>query len=182
MAEPPLPPTFAFIKTPRWERVEPDAKDAFAELCERLGDRVENVELVQADDAYGWHEAISGPEVALNLRREWEHGRDGLSKALQGRIERGRAVPGHEYLAALARVPAFVMTLKARGSAAGVFGRDVKLPAKLADISPAGREHRRIADADFADRAATVFAVKESRITSSKLPIAGLKRESSFPA
>jgi Asp-tRNA(Asn)/Glu-tRNA(Gln) amidotransferase A subunit family amidase len=110
-AEPPLPPMFGFIKTPRWERVEPDAKDAFAELCERLGDRVEEVELVQADDAYGWHEAISGPEVALNLRREWEHGRDGLSKALQGRIERGRAVPGHEYLAALAHVPAFVASL-----------------------------------------------------------------------
>src|SRR6266850_156401 len=79
-AEPPLPPMFAFVKTPRWDRVEPDAKDAFAELIERLGDRVEEVELVQADDAYGWHETISGPEVALNLRREWEHGRDGLSK------------------------------------------------------------------------------------------------------
>src|SRR6266850_7462107 len=79
-AEPPLPPMFAFVKTPRWDRVEPDAKDAFAELIERLGDRVEEVELVQAEDAYRWHETISGPEVALNLRREWEHGRDGLSK------------------------------------------------------------------------------------------------------
>ena len=72
---------------------------------------MEEVELVQADDAYGWHETISGPEVALNLRREWEHGRDGLSKALQARIERGRQVPGYEYLAALARVPAFVASL-----------------------------------------------------------------------
>jgi Asp-tRNA(Asn)/Glu-tRNA(Gln) amidotransferase A subunit family amidase len=110
-ADPPLPPMFAFVKTPRWPQVEPDAKDAFAGLIERLGDRVEEVELVQADDAYGWHEKISGPEVALNLRREWEHGRDRLSKALQGRIERGRAVPGHEYLAALAHVPAFVASL-----------------------------------------------------------------------
>src|SRR5262249_55122673 len=45
------------------------------------------------------------------LRREWEHGRDGLSKALQARIERGRAVPGHEYLAARARVPSFLAAL-----------------------------------------------------------------------
>jgi Asp-tRNA(Asn)/Glu-tRNA(Gln) amidotransferase A subunit family amidase len=110
-AEPPLPPVFAFVKTPRWGHVEPDAQAAFAELIERLGDRVEEVELVQAEDAYRWHETISGPEVALNLRREWEHGRDGLSKALQGRIERGRAVAGHEYLAARARVPAFVAGL-----------------------------------------------------------------------
>jgi Asp-tRNA(Asn)/Glu-tRNA(Gln) amidotransferase A subunit family amidase len=110
-AEPPLPPTFAFVKTPRWEHVEPDAKQAFAELVERLGDRVEDVELVQAAEVYGWHATISGPEVALNLRREWEHGRDGLSTALQTRIERGRAVHAHEYLAARARVPSFVAAL-----------------------------------------------------------------------
>jgi Asp-tRNA(Asn)/Glu-tRNA(Gln) amidotransferase A subunit family amidase len=103
--EPPLPPMFAFVKTPRWHQVDPDAKDAFAELVDRLGERVEEIELVNADEAYGWHEAISGPEVALNLRREWEHGRDRLSSALKARIERGREVRAHEYLSALARVP-----------------------------------------------------------------------------
>ena len=61
--------------------------------------------------AYRWHEMISGPEVALNLRREWGHGREGLSKALQARIERGRQVGAHEYLSALTRVPAFVAGL-----------------------------------------------------------------------
>jgi Asp-tRNA(Asn)/Glu-tRNA(Gln) amidotransferase A subunit family amidase len=110
-AEPPLPPMLAFVKTPRWPQVDPDAQAAFAELVGRLGDRVEEVELIQADDAYRWHETISGPEVALNLRREWEHGRDGLSKALQARIERGRQVPAHEYLGARARVPAFIASL-----------------------------------------------------------------------
>lgn len=103
--EPPLPPMFAFVRTPRWDRVDADAKDAFAELIERLGDRVEEIELVRAEDAYGWHEAVSGPEVALSLRREWEHGRDRLSRPLQARIERGRAVAALEYLAARARVP-----------------------------------------------------------------------------
>jgi Asp-tRNA(Asn)/Glu-tRNA(Gln) amidotransferase A subunit family amidase len=104
--EPPLPPVFAFVKTPRWDQVAPDAREAFAELVDRLGDRVEEVELVQADEAYGWHEAISGPEVAVSLRREWEHGRDRLSAHLQARIERGRAVAAHAYLSARARVPA----------------------------------------------------------------------------
>jgi Asp-tRNA(Asn)/Glu-tRNA(Gln) amidotransferase A subunit family amidase len=104
--EPPLPPMFAFVKTPRWHQVDPDAQEAFAELVARLGDRVEEIELVRADEAYGWHEAVSGPEVALSLRREWEHGRDRLSSHLQARIERGRAVPAHEYLRALASVPA----------------------------------------------------------------------------
>jgi Asp-tRNA(Asn)/Glu-tRNA(Gln) amidotransferase A subunit family amidase len=105
-AEPPLPPMLAFVKGPRWERVEPDTKEAFAELAQRLGDRMEDVELVSAsDEVLGWHDAVSGPEIALNLRREWEHGRDGLSAALQGRIERGLAVRGVDYLAALARIP-----------------------------------------------------------------------------
>ena len=43
--EPPIPPMFAFIKTPHWERVDADAREAYAELIETLGDRVEEVEL-----------------------------------------------------------------------------------------------------------------------------------------
>src|SRR3989441_1306503 len=105
-AEPPLPPMFAFVKGPRWSHVEAETKDAFAELAERLGGQMEEVELVNAsDEVLGWHDAVSGPEVALNLRREWETQRDGLSAALQARIERGLAVRGVDYLAARARIP-----------------------------------------------------------------------------
>src|SRR3989337_1996917 len=39
--EPPLPPMFAFVKTPHWERADEETKEAFAELIEHLGDRVE---------------------------------------------------------------------------------------------------------------------------------------------
>ena len=51
-----------------------------------------------------WHEAISGAETALSLRRERESSPDGLSAALRARIDRGRAVPAVEYLHARARV------------------------------------------------------------------------------
>ena len=44
--EPPLPPRFAFIKTPHWDRVDADAKEAYGELIEALGDRVEEVDLL----------------------------------------------------------------------------------------------------------------------------------------
>jgi Asp-tRNA(Asn)/Glu-tRNA(Gln) amidotransferase A subunit family amidase len=105
-AEPPLPPMLAFVKGPRWDDVEPETKEAFGELIERLGDRVEGVDLATVgDDVLAWHDAVSGPEIAVNLRREWEHGRDGLSAALRARIERGLAVRGVDYLAALARIP-----------------------------------------------------------------------------
>ncbi|HYE91686.1 MAG TPA: amidase [Terriglobales bacterium] len=104
--EPPLPPVFAFVKTPRWAQVDADARDAFAELVQTLGGQVEEIELVSgSDEALGWHEAISGAEIAAGLQREWDLGREGLSPALQSRIERGRAVAAVDYLHALARIP-----------------------------------------------------------------------------
>src|SRR5213593_1058727 len=90
--EPPIPPTFGFVRTPHWDRVDADAKDAFAELVERLGDRVEEVELPGAiEQAREWHAIIMEAEVAVNLAREWDKGRARLSERLCTRIERGRA-------------------------------------------------------------------------------------------
>src|SRR5213594_2317271 len=39
--EPPLAPMFAFVKSSLWDRVDADAREAFAELVADLGDRVE---------------------------------------------------------------------------------------------------------------------------------------------
>jgi Asp-tRNA(Asn)/Glu-tRNA(Gln) amidotransferase A subunit family amidase len=104
--DPPLPPMFAFVKTGRWDQVDADAKDAFAELCEHLGEQVEEIEMVTtSDDVSAWHDAISGPEIAMNLRREWETGHEGLSPALRARIERGLAVRASDYVQALGRIP-----------------------------------------------------------------------------
>jgi Asp-tRNA(Asn)/Glu-tRNA(Gln) amidotransferase A subunit family amidase len=104
--EPPLPPMFAFVKTPLWDRVDADAREAFTELALHLGDRLEEIELLGVgEDVLACHDAISGPETARNLRKEWEHGRDRLSPALRARIERGREVRGVDYVSALARIP-----------------------------------------------------------------------------
>src|SRR6185503_20251156 len=37
-SEPPLPPRFAFVRTPAWKLIEPVMSEAFAELVEALGD------------------------------------------------------------------------------------------------------------------------------------------------
>jgi Asp-tRNA(Asn)/Glu-tRNA(Gln) amidotransferase A subunit family amidase len=105
-AEPPLPPMFAFVKTSLWDRVDADAREAFAELVSRLGDRVEELELTTPlEDVLEWQRAVGGAEIAINLGREWEHGRDKLSPALRQRIAEGRDVRGMDYLRALGRVP-----------------------------------------------------------------------------
>ena len=103
--EPPLPPMFAFIKTPYWERADEDTKEGFAEIIEDLGTQVEEVELFpSAGEAWQWHQNIMSAEMALNLEREWKRGRDHLSEQLRTLIERGHEVPAIEYQRALARI------------------------------------------------------------------------------
>jgi Asp-tRNA(Asn)/Glu-tRNA(Gln) amidotransferase A subunit family amidase len=100
--EPPIPPVLAFVKTPHWERADADTKEAFGELRETLGDRVEEVDLFSsATDAWDAHKTIMEAEMASNLEREWTRGRDKLSATLRALIERGREVRAVDYQAAL---------------------------------------------------------------------------------
>jgi Asp-tRNA(Asn)/Glu-tRNA(Gln) amidotransferase A subunit family amidase len=100
--EPPIEPTLAFIKTPHWDRVDAEAKEALGELVEALGGRVEEVELFpSADAAWDWHKTIMEVEMAANFEREWSTGRDRLSDQLRGLIERGREVRAVDYQRAL---------------------------------------------------------------------------------
>jgi len=103
--EPPLPPMFAFVKTPHWERADEETKEAFGELIEHLGDRVEEVELFpSAAEAWQWHATIMEAEMAANLEREWKEGRDRLSDSLRAQLERGREVRAVDYQRAVARI------------------------------------------------------------------------------
>ena len=103
--DPPLPPMFAFIKTPIWERADDDTKEGFAELIEHLGGQAEEVELFpSALDAWQLHQKIMSAEMAVNLEREWEKSRDRLSAQLRLQIERGREVRAVEYQQALRQI------------------------------------------------------------------------------
>jgi Asp-tRNA(Asn)/Glu-tRNA(Gln) amidotransferase A subunit family amidase len=104
--EPPLPPMLAFVKTPRWDRAADDTREAFAELMDHLGGRVEELDLSDAAEAaFEWHRVIMEAEMASNLGREWEQGRARLSASLRAQLERGRDVRARDYLRALARIP-----------------------------------------------------------------------------
>jgi Asp-tRNA(Asn)/Glu-tRNA(Gln) amidotransferase A subunit family amidase len=103
MEEPPIEPRFGFFRSGRWSRVAEDAQAALGELVEHLGGRVEEFELTAgADELAEWHRVIMDAELAVNLGREWETGRDRLSAPLRARIEHGHAVRAPEYLAAKA--------------------------------------------------------------------------------
>jgi Asp-tRNA(Asn)/Glu-tRNA(Gln) amidotransferase A subunit family amidase len=103
--EPPLPPMFAFVKTPYWERVDEDTKDGLSELIEQLGEQVEEIELLpSAIDAWQLHRTIMEAEMAANLEREWDKRRDRLSEQLRVQLERGHNVRAIDYQRALSRI------------------------------------------------------------------------------
>jgi Asp-tRNA(Asn)/Glu-tRNA(Gln) amidotransferase A subunit family amidase len=99
---PPIAPMLAFIKTPHWERATDECKEAFAELVDALGDRVEEVDLSpSATDAWEWHKLVMEADMSANFEREWQQGRDKLSPQLRGLVERGREVRLVDYERAL---------------------------------------------------------------------------------
>jgi Asp-tRNA(Asn)/Glu-tRNA(Gln) amidotransferase A subunit family amidase len=96
--EPPIAPMLAFLKTPHWDRMAPEAREAFDELREALGERIEELELPpSAVDAWAWQKTVMEADMAANFEREWEKGRDKLSPQLRGLIERGREVKAVDY-------------------------------------------------------------------------------------
>jgi Asp-tRNA(Asn)/Glu-tRNA(Gln) amidotransferase A subunit family amidase len=103
LSKPPLPPRFAFMKTPVWDRAEPVTQEAFGELVGALGEQASEVELSSSfERAIDLHRIVMEVEMAHNLRRDYEQGRDRMSAQLRELIERGRSHKAVDYAAALA--------------------------------------------------------------------------------
>jgi Asp-tRNA(Asn)/Glu-tRNA(Gln) amidotransferase A subunit family amidase len=88
---PPLPPRFAFVKSPVWGQAEPTTQTAFAELTDALGEAAAEVELPAiAEQIVPMHQIVMDVEMARNLHREYEKARDKMSRQLRELLERGR--------------------------------------------------------------------------------------------
>jgi Asp-tRNA(Asn)/Glu-tRNA(Gln) amidotransferase A subunit family amidase len=106
-AEPPLPPRFAFVRSPVWEHAEPETCEAFAELVGAMGEAVAEVELgASFGRALAMHRTIMEVEMTHNLRRDHEKGGERLSPVLRELFERGRRHAAMDYLDALSGIPA----------------------------------------------------------------------------
>jgi Asp-tRNA(Asn)/Glu-tRNA(Gln) amidotransferase A subunit family amidase len=105
-SEPPLPPVFAWVKGPAWDRATEEMREGLAELIDALGDRVVAIDLPEpVGQCFDLHRTIMEAEMAANLEREWDKGRDRLSPSLQAQLARGREVTALDYQRALARIP-----------------------------------------------------------------------------
>ena len=112
-SEPPLPPRLAFVRSPVWEHAEPVTREAFTELVEALGEAVAEVELgASFARAVEMHRTIMEVEMAHNLHRDYEKGRDRFSAVLRKLIERGRRHAAVDYAAAVAGIPSLNRALE----------------------------------------------------------------------
>ena len=103
VSEPPLPPRFAFVKSAFWDQAEPVTHEAFGELVEALGEAASEVDLGQSfSRTLDLHKTVMEVDMAHNLHRDYEKGRDQFSPQLRQLVERARKVPAVDYVAALA--------------------------------------------------------------------------------
>jgi Asp-tRNA(Asn)/Glu-tRNA(Gln) amidotransferase A subunit family amidase len=108
-SQPPLPPRLALVRTPFWERMDADARQAFEELEGELGGAAMQLELPDfATESVTWHRSIMEADLAASFAREFEFGSDRLSPTLRAQIERGRQVTAVDYRHAIERIPSLV--------------------------------------------------------------------------
>lgn len=99
---PPVVPTLAFVRTPWWDRADPQMHEAFGEVTEILGDRWFEAPLpaIFADSRI-LAERVALAEMAKNLTGMRQRHADALSPALHRALDAGDAILARDYLAAL---------------------------------------------------------------------------------
>ncbi|MFN3494372.1 MAG: amidase [Hydrogenophaga sp.] len=105
VSEPPLPPRFCFVKTPWWDEVEPEAREAYETFVDHLEGCVVTVDLPDiVKKTAHWLSTINEVELGTCLQHEWNHSRALLSETLRARVEKSMTISGTDYLIAKGRM------------------------------------------------------------------------------
>lgn len=98
----PIEPRFGFVRTPVWDKAEPDAQRAFEQLADMLGDNCIRIDLPpEYADAWDIHRTIMIAEMAHNLGEIVDRGGVGVSEVLRKLVGEGRQVSAVAYQRAL---------------------------------------------------------------------------------
>lgn len=110
---PPLPPRFAFVKSPVWDQASEATRAGLTELVELLGEAVREITLPEPfADAVELHRCIMESDLAVSFAPEYERAPQQLSSTLREMIARGGQYLAVDYNRALARIPIFNAVLK----------------------------------------------------------------------
>jgi Asp-tRNA(Asn)/Glu-tRNA(Gln) amidotransferase A subunit family amidase len=96
---PPLPPSFALVRTPMWDKADAEARSGLEDLAKEVG--AQEVDL--PDDfrnAWDGHHAIMAVDMAHNLGHIVDRGGE-VSQPFRALINEGREVTAAQYLAAV---------------------------------------------------------------------------------
>jgi Asp-tRNA(Asn)/Glu-tRNA(Gln) amidotransferase A subunit family amidase len=96
--EPPLTPSFAFVRTPVWDKADAEAKSALEALAKDVNAREVDLPPHYAD-AWEAHRVIMAADMAFNLGHLVDKGE--MSQALRNLLADGRKVTAVEYHAAV---------------------------------------------------------------------------------
>ncbi len=106
--EPPLPPLFAFVKTPAWDRMAAIAREAFGELVGELGGRVVEVEIPSLTQAMECQRIVQSAENAGYYGLFRERAPELLSEGMTERLKSGARIAAQDYIRAVnMRVPIY---------------------------------------------------------------------------
>jgi Asp-tRNA(Asn)/Glu-tRNA(Gln) amidotransferase A subunit family amidase len=128
----PLPPRFAFVRTPVWDKADAETKMAFEELVTALGSSVAAVDLSPSlAEAWETHRTIMATEMAHNLAPFNARGES--SEVMRKLLSHGRSVGAVDYLGALAKAPRYAASL------ADIFDKyDAVLTPAAPGVAPKG--------------------------------------------
>ncbi len=101
-SKPPVAPTLAFVRLPGFDEAHDEMRLAMEELASALGEQCFETELPSAfGDAAAIRERINFAEMAKCYYGYEKRGWELLSQETRDAMEKGRAVPARDYLAAL---------------------------------------------------------------------------------
>src|SRR5262249_41477950 len=98
----PLPPLFAFVKTPAWDDADQVTRDAFEELVVALGAQVQEVDFASLDEVIAWQRLIQSAENAYYYGPLLARAPGLVSAELTERLVAGTTIPVKDYIAAVA--------------------------------------------------------------------------------
>lgn len=102
---PPKAPKFAFMRTPWWSQVAPDAQRACEAFVKDLSGTIDWIEMPAGfERVVQWHETVNEAELACALHFEYQHHKEALSSALQQRLDKAQLITAADYLFAKSRM------------------------------------------------------------------------------
>lgn len=97
----PVPPIFAFLKPPGWDRADPQMTAAMSDVADLLGDQCFPVDMPGLDEVAAIRARINFAEMAKCYYGLEKRGRDQMSDVLKKAMDDGKAILARDYMAAL---------------------------------------------------------------------------------